>query len=83
MSQYLGFFYRRIILQDLVELGENKNVVLTQAFSNSLWPQFVPFVASVAELSPEALREHPAIAKLRQAVLALMQGLSVVKVGAH
>jgi signal transduction histidine kinase len=80
VSVLLGFFYRRIILQDLVELGENKNVVLTQAFTNSLWPQFAPFVASVAALSPEVLREHPEIARLRHAVLALMQGLSVIKV---
>ena len=80
VSVLLGFFYRRIILQNLVELGEDKNVVLTQAFSNSLWPQFAPFVASVGELSPEVLREHLEIARLRQAVLALMQGLSVVKV---
>jgi hypothetical protein len=36
VSMLLGFFYRRVVLQDLVELGESKKVVLTQAFANSL-----------------------------------------------
>jgi signal transduction histidine kinase len=80
VSVLLGVFYRHITLQNLVELGENKNVVLTQAFSNSLWPQFAPFVASIAETKPEVLREHPEIDRLRRAVLTLMQDLSVVKV---
>ena len=44
----LGMFYRQIVLNNLIALGEQKNVALTQAFANSLWPQFVPLVTSAA-----------------------------------
>ena len=80
ISVLLGVFYRRIAVSDLVALGENKNVSLTRAFTNSLWPQFAPFVASATGRSGDALRAQPETAQLRQAVIALMQDLSVVKV---
>jgi signal transduction histidine kinase len=80
ISVLLGIFYRRIVLGDLVALGESKNVALTQAFANSLWPQFAPFVASATGLSGDEIRAQPETAQLRQAVMALMQDLSVVKV---
>lgn len=76
----LGFFYRLSAMSDLIEVGESKNVALTKAFSNSLWPQFAPFLTSSAGLSGDELRAHPEIARLRQAVLEQMDGLSVVKV---
>jgi PAS domain S-box-containing protein len=76
----LGVFYRQLLLNDLFEIAENKNVALTQSFSNSLWPQFAPFVNAASTLQGDALRRHPEIAKLRQLVLAQMKGLSVVKV---
>jgi hypothetical protein len=76
----LSILYRQIILSDLVKIAESKNVALTQAFSNSLWPRFASFVNSAAELPSDELTSHPQIAELRQAVLAQMSGLSVVKV---
>jgi signal transduction histidine kinase/CheY-like chemotaxis protein/HPt (histidine-containing phosphotransfer) domain-containing protein len=76
----LGIFYGRIARDNLIALAQNNNVALTQIFSNSLWRQFAPFLASVSGLTGEQLRAHPETAKLRQAVLALMDGLSVVKV---
>lgn len=75
-----GVLYRYIVINNLVEISESKNVALTQAFSNSLWTEFAPFVASAGELSPEALKNHSQIPQLRQAVLAQMERLSVVKV---
>ncbi|MCI0423785.1 MAG: hybrid sensor histidine kinase/response regulator, partial [Acidobacteria bacterium] len=76
----LGAFYRQTALTDLIELEESKNVVLAQAFANSLWPQFAPFVTSVSGLNGDELRARPETARLHQAVLAQMKGLSVVKV---
>jgi signal transduction histidine kinase len=76
----LGMFYRRVALNDLKELAESRNVALTQAFANSIWPQFAPFVTSAAGRSSSELRAHPEIARLRQAVLAQMNGLEVVKI---
>jgi putative methionine-R-sulfoxide reductase with GAF domain len=76
----LGMFFRRAVLTNLLELEESHNVALTQAFANSLWPQFAPFVASASGLSGDELRAHPETARLHQAVLAQMRGLEVVKV---
>jgi signal transduction histidine kinase len=76
----LGVFYDQITRNNLISLGEKNNVALTQAFSNSLWPQFAPFVTTVSNFSHDQLRAHPEIAKLRRAVLALMNDLSVLKV---
>jgi len=76
----LGVFYRQIAVSDLIKLEESKNAALTQAFANSLWPQFAPFVTSASGLSGDQLRTHPETAKLRQAALAQLKDLSVVKV---
>jgi len=76
----LVLFYRQIAVNNLMEIGESKNVALTQTFSNVLWPEFAPFLSSAADLSAEAVRAAPETARLRQAVLQQMQGLSVIKV---
>ncbi|HET7090313.1 MAG TPA: GAF domain-containing sensor histidine kinase [Anaerolineae bacterium] len=76
----LGVFYRQTAVSDLIKLEESKNAALTQAFANSLWPQFAPFVTSATGLSSDELRTHPETAKLRQAILAQVKGLAVVKV---
>ncbi|MBI3090323.1 MAG: response regulator [Candidatus Tectomicrobia bacterium] len=68
------------IKRHLLEFAESKNVALAQAFANSLWPRFAPFLTHVEELNDEALRAHQETADLRQAVLAMMRGLAVVKV---
>ena len=76
----LDVFYGQIARSHLVALGEKNNVALTQAFANSIWPQFAPFLTSISGWSTEQLRAHPETEQLRRAVLSLMDGLSVVKV---
>jgi len=76
----LALFYRQTAVNDLVELETSKNVALTQAFANSLWPKFAPFVASASEMELEALKSDPEIALLNVDVLAQIEGLSVVKI---
>ncbi|MBI2179927.1 MAG: hypothetical protein HYU31_03810, partial [Deltaproteobacteria bacterium] len=76
----LAAFYRWIALNDLLELGERHNVSLTQAFSNSLWPQFSLFLTRTVSLSGDEIRTHHDTAELRKAVLAQMRGLSVLKI---
>jgi signal transduction histidine kinase len=76
----LAVLYRQTAINGLVALGENKNMALTHAFANSLWPEFAPLVASASGLTGEELQAHPAIAALQQAVRAQMKGSSVLKV---
>ena len=79
-SILLGAFYRQTVVKDLMHMGERKNVVLTQAFANSLWPDFADYVQSVSKLDGDALRARHETAAFHQAVQRLMRGLSVVKV---
>lgn len=76
----LVLFYRQAAVDDLMRMAEAKNAAITQTFSNSIWPEFAPFLRSAASLSPEEIRQHPETARLRLAVHDQMQGLTVVKV---
>ncbi|MGH7771240.1 MAG: GAF domain-containing protein [Candidatus Binatia bacterium] len=80
VAALLAIFYRQLAVKDLVRLKESENIALTQSFANSLWPHSVPLVATARGLRDDELRTHPEIAKLRQAVVAMMKGLPVVKV---
>ena len=73
-------FYRQVAVNELIEIGESKNAALTQTFSNVIWPEFEAFLLSSADLSADEIRAHPETARLREAVLEQMQGLSVIKV---
>ena len=76
----LGMFYGRVARTNLITLGEKNNVALTQACANSIWAQFAPFLTSASGLGVEQIQVHPQTAGLRRAILALMEGLLVVKV---
>lgn len=76
----LGELYHQTAVGDLVTMGENHNVALTQAFANSLWPQFAPFLDARISQSGDELRANPQTARLYQAVVAQMQGTAVVKI---
>lgn len=80
VAALLGAFYRQVAVNNLVDLGESKNVALTQVFANSLWPEFAPFVAMASEMSGDELRAYSETARLRQAVLEQIDGLSVLKI---
>jgi signal transduction histidine kinase/CheY-like chemotaxis protein len=76
----LAWGYRYAAVTDLLQMGERSNVALTQAFANSLWPQYEPFVQSSRTLTTDELKAHPRLAALHEAVLDHTRGLSVVKV---
>ena len=80
VSALLAFFYRQIALSDLMETGERHNVALTRALSNSIWPQFGPFLTSTTELSDDALRAHAETVKIRESLSHAVKGLSVLKI---
>ncbi len=80
VTPVLAVLYRHVALQDLVALGERNNIQLTQMFSNSLWPEFGPFLTSASALGDDELRTHPETAKLQRAVRELMKNMSVAKI---
>ena len=72
--------FRSAAVKDLLQIGERSNVALTQAFANSLWPRYAPFLRDSGRLSMAELKAHPQLAELHEAVLEHTRGLSVVKV---
>jgi hypothetical protein len=76
----LGVLFRQAAVDDLVELGEINNVVLTQTFANSFWEEYSPFLTSAAQYDIDELRERPETINLQQDVLELMENLTVIKV---
>ena len=80
VAAMLGLFYRQVAVDDLVKLGESKNVALTRAFANSLWSEVAPLLDSDSSLSADELRARPETTELLQAVTEQMDGLSVIKV---
>ena len=73
-------FYREVAVNDLIGMGESKNVALTQIFSNAIWPEFTSFLSSVSGQSAEEIRANPETARLRQTILEQMNGLSIVRI---
>ena len=72
--------YRQIAVAGLLEVGESKNLSITRSFSNVIWPEYSAFLNDASNMSVEEIRNHPETARLRQAVLDQMQGLTVIKV---
>lgn len=76
----LGYFFRILAFADLIAASESKNVVLTQTFSNFLWPEFASFVSEAGALETDELQNHPRTQELYDYIQAQLNGLSVVKV---
>ena len=52
----LGWSYQFFALRDLKLLAESRNIALTNAFANALWPQFSPLLDNNADASADVLR---------------------------
>ncbi len=80
VAALLGVFYQRLAVANLIEIEEEKNVSLTQVFTNTIWPDFERFVDQAGQLEPADLQARPEIALLNSAVMQQVSGLSVIKV---
>lgn len=76
----LGTLHQLFEKNRLVRFGESQNVTLTQAFSNSIWPQFRSFANAAKPLDADALHRHPDIAKLSQSVRDAVRNTATVRV---
>ena len=79
-SVLLGWSYQRLALDDLERLAEGRNVALTNAFANALWPRFAPLVEDSAGATADVLRQRADAAGLPATVVQHMKGTGVVKV---
>jgi diguanylate cyclase (GGDEF)-like protein/PAS domain S-box-containing protein len=79
----LGWSYQYLALRDLTHLAEDRNLALTHALSNTLWPKFSILVAESDSASPVALRAMAERDNLYKLVSRQMQGTEVIKVKAY
>ena len=75
----LGWSYQFFALRDLKLLAESRNIALTNAFANALWPQFSPLLDNNADASADVLRRIATDRGLDNLVAQHMKGTGVVK----
>lgn len=66
--------------ESLISFGERSNVVLTQAVSNTVWPEFKGFAPEASRLSTEELLLHPKIHQTNELVLNHIKNTPILKV---
>ncbi len=76
----LGWSYQYLALGDLENLAEGRNIALTRAFANALWPRFSGLVDDNAGATADTLRSRAKDARLYEVVASHMKGTDVVKV---
>ncbi len=76
----LNLFNQLFEKQQLLRFGEHHNILLTRAFSQSIWPQYQNFAKTGKALDAGALRSNPEIARLNRSVWEIMRGSPTVGV---
>lgn len=76
----MTLFFRNQSVNAMIEYGEQSNIVLTQALSNTIWPHFKPYAAEAAQLSNDELRNDERINNLNKLVLTHIRNTPVLKI---
>ncbi|MFN0301124.1 MAG: ATP-binding protein [Burkholderiales bacterium] len=76
----LSFLYREFALRDLSRVGEQHNEVLTQVVSNTIWPEFNAFLASVSSLTGDEIRSRSESHRLHDRLRSITRDTSVLKI---
>ena len=76
----LLLFYRHFAFEALKSQESRANVALTQAFANTIWPQYSSFIGGALAIPKAELPQRDEIIRLKEDVLRQMHGLHVVKV---
>ena len=80
VAALLGWSYQYLALRDLTHLGEDRNVALAHALSNSLRPQFLPLVRGNADAAVVELQALAAGNDLYSLVTRQLADTEVIKV---
>lgn len=77
----LGYFYREMALQRMLQQQEASNVNLTRVFANTLWQRhFSGLLKAGAELPSPELKKLSRIQEIHAEVLPLMRGSTTYKI---
>ncbi len=76
----LGILHQFFETSHLLRYGESRNIALTEAFANNVWPRYLSFANAAKQLDEDALRHHPDITKLDQSVREAVRNTSTLRV---
>ena len=76
----LGILHQLLEKSHLLRYGESRNIVLTQAFSNNVWPKFSSFANAVKRLDADTLRRQPELIKLGRSVQSAVRNTATNRV---
>lgn len=76
----LVLHYRDNEVEGLIRIAEIENVSLAQSIANSLRPRFSAYISSASRFSSEKLRARPETTEIEQSLVAMLQGLPILKV---
>lgn len=76
----LGWFYRVVSINQLIQHGEDNNIVLAQTLANTIWPHFIPYSLATNKLTFNEVRQHPETKKLRKFVINQISETPVLKI---
>jgi signal transduction histidine kinase/CheY-like chemotaxis protein len=76
----LSYVYRQLVIVELTRSGEAHNAQTATVLTNATWPEFGGFLRSASGLDGDALRAHPEIRRLDEALRRQLRGTSLVKI---
>ena len=76
----LGVMYREVSVRQMSALAEDRNLAMAQVFRNALGEPLDELMASAVGRDASMLRDSGESRRMRDSVIALMQGTAVVKV---
>ena len=61
LTAILGYLYREQEISSLIELGQGQNTALAQMFTNTIWPNYRPYLETLQSLNATELQQHASI----------------------
>lgn len=76
----ISLFFRQQSINSIMDYGEQSNLVLTQALSNTIWPHIKPNADALSMLEKEALKKNEHINKLHDLIRGHVKNTPVLKI---
>ncbi|MBW8370308.1 MAG: hypothetical protein K0M66_04945 [Thiobacillus sp.] len=76
----LGFFYRQVAIQGIIQLAERNNLTLARAALNSVRPALLEYLSSAAEVGTGDIGRPAPPPELAMAIRTLMHDSTVVRI---
>jgi signal transduction histidine kinase len=76
----LGWFYRQVATQGMVQQAERNNLTLARTVLNSVRPELIDYLCSVAAFDTDNIGRRAALPELAAAIRLLMHNNSVVRI---